>query len=111
MPRSTIRGVSGRAQRHSTLQVDPRSTEPRVGSSNLSGRAARSENSHQSEFIAALLAAGIPRADAQRVIDAFRVNARRAAIGRISTPAAIRANQALLERVLLARLSAKAVAA
>lgn len=104
MSRSPVRGVSGRVRSVSTRRVEHRPTEPRVGSSNLSGRAARSENSNHSEFIAAIVAAGVPRPDARRVIAAFRINAYRAALGRISTRAAVRANEALLCRVLAAHM-------
>lgn len=102
MPRSAIR-VSGAGRRHSTQAVEHRSTEPRVGSSNLSGRATRSGNSSKTSlFAAALLRRGVPAADVRRLLSAFRVNVERYHRRRISLRALSAANDALAARLLLA---------
>lgn len=64
------------------------------------------------KFVAACIASGVSKGDAERSADAIALNARRAIAGRISTKAAVTANRALLCRVLAARPRAKeAVAA
>lgn len=107
-------GVSGLSRSHSTHTVDHSSTEPRVGSSNLSGRARQSGNTNSTRnFLAACITAGLSERDARRLLASMRMNARRAAVGLITPAAAVSANRALTARVLQGRPSfaARAVAA
>jgi len=114
-----------------TRPVDHSSTEPRVGSSNLSGRANPSGNQEQTavttgvkraifsgrlasrglprserNFLAACLVCGIAEDSARRLLAAIRRNARRACAGVITGLAAQKANQELTARVLASRPAA-----
>lgn len=86
--------VTGGSRKVSTCRVDHRSTEPRVGSSNLSGRAESSQNrknTRESGFVARGVALGLSEADARKLLSRLRLIVREYKTGRRTACATVEA--------------------
>jgi hypothetical protein len=94
--------VTGDPRGASTRRVDRRSTEPRVGSSNLSGRAGSSHNRRiagesgwlsqtrrHEQFVGRAVALGLSDVGARRLLSQMRGAARLVAAGRLTAHGAI----------------------